>query len=572
MSPRRAVAFPRSSLRSKFLLIVLAGGFVPLGLVGLWLARSTQRSGEQLLRTRLDSALVHAARGVGNQWVVRRSALLSIGDDSIVRTDLRLASAGGTARARIPLPALAPAFAGLRAATQLIVVYDESATPLWVLDADSAGAPLLVPAADSLRVGGGPTEDALIVRLPIREAGGGATIGTIAARFPVGTLLPLTAGIAAGAVFGIIDRATGSTFATLPFDAMLLRRERFFWGGEDWLTASRTLDDPFIELLAAAPSGAFTIPFESATRRGVLALLLVAAVAMAVTVLLTHRVTRSLLQLADAAEAVTRGDLERHVRPLGEDEVGRLARAFNTMTENLRRTLAELSQRHAVVAVGEFASALAHEIRNPLSAVRLNLQHVEERLAADTALREPVHRALRDVDRLDRTVAGALRVARTGRMAMGPTNVRSALEAATRAAAAEFAAQQVVLDPLPAQPTVMMVRGNSAALEQLFLNLLLNAAQASRPGSRAGIDIDVDVETVLITVRDSGAGFEADARVRAFEAFFTTKAEGTGLGLTVARRIAAAHGGAIEIESAPGVGARVLVRLPLAHAFSLASW
>jgi signal transduction histidine kinase len=565
-----------TSLRSKFLLVMLGAGVLPLGLVGLWLTRSTQRSGEALLRSRLDATLVRAAQETGQRWVTRRSALLGIGDDPDVRRLLRESNSGGAVVGSVSLPVdeggPVAGLIDLREAAQLVIVSDARSKALWILDADSSGSPVLVPAADSLRVLGGPSADVLPVRLPVQNAMGTDTLGLIEARFRPGGLVPVLSGSAAsgGAVFAVVDRRSGAVMASLPFDPALMRRDRFTWGGEEWFAASRTLDDPEIEILAAMPAGAFTLPFEDAARRGIIALALVAVAGFTLTIVLTRRITRSLVQLVDAAEAVTRGDLDRRVEPRTRDEVGRLASAFNAMTDSLRTTLGELSQRQAIAAVGEFASALAHEIRNPLSAIRLNLQHLEERVSDDAALRDPVGQVLRDVNRLDQTVAGALRVARTGRMTMERTDLRVPLEAAVRGSMADFERRRAVLDPLPAMNEVY-VRGNSAALEQLFLNLLLNAAQACEPGGHAGVELDVDGDYVNVTIRDSGSGFADDAQRRAFEPFFTTKAEGTGLGLTVARRIVASHGGRIDIESPAGAGTRVRVRLLLGRPNGLRS-
>jgi signal transduction histidine kinase len=261
---------------------------------------------------------------------------------------------------------------------------------------------------------------------------------------------------------------------------------------------------------------------------------------------------------------VTRGELDRHVEPGTRDEIGRVTHAFNTMTESLRRTLAELSQRQAVAAVGEFASALAHEIRNPLSAMRLNLQHVQERLPIDAPANEPLRQVLRDIDRLDGTLGSALRIARTGKMSLEPVELRIPLEAAMRIAAPEFERRGVILEPLPVPDRATRMLGDSSALEQLFINLLLNAAQACEPGARAGVRTAVAGDSVTVTVWDTGRGFAPEAKNRAFDPFFTTKAEGTGLGLTVARRIVLAHRGEVAISSAPGGGTEVRVEFPVA--------
>jgi signal transduction histidine kinase len=232
------------------------------------------------------------------------------------------------------------------------------------------------------------------------------------------------------------------------------------------------------------------------------------------------------------------------------------------MIAHLRRTLKDLSERQAVAAVGEFASALAHEVRNPLSAMRLNLQHLDEQLTNQPELRPGVSQALRDIDRLEKTVAGALRVARTGNMAMSAIELRPVMEAALSSAAPEFALRRAVLERNWPVADNVIVRGNAAALEQVFLNLLLNAAQAMEPGGRAGVDVKRVDARVVVTVWDTGSGMNDDERARVFEPFYSTKQEGSGLGLTVAKRIVTAHRGAIDVESAPGAGARVRIALP----------
>ena len=108
--------------------------------------------------------------------------------------------------------------------------------------------------------------------------------------------------------------------------------------------------------------------------------------------------------------------------------------------------------------------------------------------------------------------------------------------------------------------------GDAIALEQLLLNLLLNSAQAMGPGGRASVVVDIDGSDVRVVVTDTGGGISAEDLEHVLDPFFSTKADGTGLGLPIARQVAAAHGGSLKIESVPGEGTRVEVRLPLAAA------
>jgi two-component system sensor histidine kinase AtoS len=276
---------------------------------------------------------------------------------------------------------------------------------------------------------------------------------------------------------------------------------------------------------------------------------------------LTRRITRPLERLAEASGALARGELDRRFVEEGPDEIERLGRAFNVMAVSLSRTLRRLSQREAVAAIGEFASSLAHEVRNPLTSIRLDLERARERLADRNRAEELLTRALHQIDRLDETVGGSLRIARSGSLTMSQVHLQEPVQAAMRAAAPMFDARgaRLVAGDWPGEAIV--VRGNAGALEQLFLNLLLNAADALDGAGIARLEVEPSADGVCVTVRDNGRGIPPAALDRVWEPFYTTKADGTGLGLPIARRIAHAHGGELTIESTPGAGTTVRVHL-----------
>ncbi len=191
----------------------------------------------------------------------------------------------------------------------------------------------------------------------------------------------------------------------------------------------------------------------------------------------------------------------------------------------------------------------------------MDLQRAEEH-STDPEAQKLVARTLRSVERLDATVTGALRVARSGKIERRAIDLRTPLVAAMESALPEFAASGATLERLPDGMTALPVQGDAAALEQLFLNLLLNAAQALEPGGRSGVKIAHDDGTITVSVWDTGPGLSAEARERLFEPFFSTKPDGTGLGLAVAQRIAAAHGGDVRAEAREPSGTTMRVRLP----------
>lgn len=541
------------SFRARILLLVLGVGLVPLGLVGWWLTRSAARSGEELLRARLDESLDHAAADIGSHWTHQRSALLSLAETQTVQRTL----AAGAAPSRDVPPELRQLFSALDLTVERVTIRDSADRALWSLERK----PSTAQSNESLS--GTP----LTVRLGIYERVNGHRLGTLLASLNATSLLSALSNAPAvgGAVITILDPTTGVSLLSVPFDPKNLSVDRFQWAGEQWLAEHRSLGEPSADLVAAAPLGPFTQPFERAARRGLWLLVAAAMVALVVAALITQRMTRALSRLADAAEAVSAGDLSRKTETSRNDEFGRVARAFNSMTDSLGRTLKELSHREALAAVGEFAAELAHEVRNPLTSIRVDLQLVEERLPKDSPLREIQHGALAEIERLDGTVSGVLQLARSGQIELRPLDLREPVLAAEHAARPEFDLRGALIEIiLPESP--VFVRGDSAALRQLILNLLLNAAQALAPGCRAVLDVRVEGDQATVTLRDDGPGIPADTLARVREPFFSTKAEGTGLGLAIAERVVRAHGGAMEIESAPGAGTVVRVRLALALA------
>jgi two-component system sensor histidine kinase HydH len=215
--------------------------------------------------------------------------------------------------------------------------------------------------------------------------------------------------------------------------------------------------------------------------------------------------------------------------------------------------------------VGEFAASLAHEVRNPLTSIRVDLQRIEEALPEDSETRDLLQRALSQVERLDHSVSGALRVARSGHIESEPVDLRESLRAAAHEAEPAFARSGGLLEPLELGSDPLWVSGNLAALEQLFLNLLLNAAEALEGSGRAGIEVQQVRAGVRICVWDRGRGIAPEDLDRVFDPFYSTRPEGTGLGLAIAQRIAAAHGAELLIESSPGSGTQVALVLARAE-------
>lgn len=539
------------SFRTRILLVVLTVAVIPLALIGLWLTRSASRSGEELLRTRLEEALERTVARIGSNWLKQRSDLLFIGEDDAVQQALL---AGETPASTPPISAR-ERFDSLDESIRSVSILDLAGTTLWTLNRD-----------EELR---GPSRPATLrVELPVHQRFPSRELGRLVVDLGAGGLLgdPGGSPALAGMLLSLVDANRGVALLPLPFDPGLMTGETFSWGDDDWLTVRQQMTEPPLVLVVAGPLSAFAGPFEDAARQGTLLLAVVALAGLAAAWLLSRRLTRSLDRLVVAADAVSRGELEAQVQEAGNDEVGRVAQAFNTMTASLRHTLAELADRERLAAVGEFAATLAHEVRNPLTAIRIDLQRVEERLPDDSPLREPQARALREISRLDATVSETLDVARNGRWGAAPIDLAVPLRAAAEAASPAYDERNATLDARSLAARLPSVRGDVSTLEQLFLNLLLNAAAALGPGGRAWIEVEENAEHAVVRIRDTGTGIPPEMLERVFQPLYTTRPDGTGLGLTVAQRIVEQHEGAIEIESEVGEGTTVVVQLPLGRA------
>lgn len=318
-----------------------------------------------------------------------------------------------------------------------------------------------------------------------------------------------------------------------------------------------------MEIVIGAPVAAYISPFARAAKVGVTALALVTLLALVLTTVLATRLSASLRTLVTASDGVSRGEFGQQVTPAGPTEIRHVGVAFNVMTESLRRTLAELSHRSALAAVGEFATSLSHEVRNALTSIRVDLQRAAKKPPGDAAARELVQRALDNIVHLDASVGGALRVARSAHSAMSPVNVRAVLRAAADVVVGSFAALPATLDFADASANPILVRGGAPALEQLFTNLLFNAAQALHADGRVSVTTSVDASHVKVTIADNGIGMDEQQLAAARAPGFSSKARGTGVGLAIARQICAAHDGELTIASAVGAGTTVEVRIPM---------
>jgi signal transduction histidine kinase len=311
--------------------------------------------------------------------------------------------------------------------------------------------------------------------------------------------------------------------------------------------------------------------FEDAQRRlaslyrNILLLWLCAmTVGFALTYLLARRIVEPVEQLDRAAAEVARQNYAIEVPVRGEDELGRLARTFNTMCASIRQARADLIRQERISTIGRLSGSIVHDLRNPLAAIYggaemlvdadLPPAHVK-RLAAN------IYRASR---RMQELLQDLLNVSRGKRSQPEVCRLRELALAACEGLAATAEQQQVVLDlEIPGEMEVPLERSR---VERVFANLIGNALEAMVGPGEVRITAEIKDGSALVHVEDTGPGIAPEIRARLFEPFVSAgKRNGLGLGLALSRQTVLDHGGDMWVESAPGRGARFSFRLPGAH-------
>lgn len=547
-------------LRTQILLVVLGGAILPLGLVGVWLTRSAVRSGEALLQSHLETSAERLAAAIEGRWRFRQAELsLIAGNDATVR------AVSGAAMAPADSAYLLQLASDVDRTVPVIVLRDRAGNIRWSSDPGSRMVERGAQGGSGLAGAPPQAGPQIRVELPILDALG-ERVGTATVSVALSALLPADSArpIVPGAQLAV--RATDPESTLLPLRASIPFPDstQFAIGDSAWMATQRYLTEPALAIAMAAPLAPYVDPFERAAGIGVVALAVVSLLAMLLVAAIATQIIRPLDTLAAAAEAVSTGALDQRVVVAGPREVRHVGQAFNVMTEQLRRTIEELSRRSALAAVGEFATSLSHDVRNALTAIKVDLERAERREVSDPVAQELVERAVNNVARLESVVTGALRVARSGQTPLEDFDLREPIEEAAATVRGTLATIKATLH-LRVGEEPMPMHGDRVALQQLFGNLLFNAAQALHPGGEVRVSAEVTASEASIAIADNGVGIATELLDQMGTPAFPSRRVGTGLGIPIAQRIAAAHGGALTLESEAGRGTVVRVRLPLVN-------
>jgi signal transduction histidine kinase len=283
---------------------------------------------------------------------------------------------------------------------------------------------------------------------------------------------------------------------------------------------------------------------------------------------MARRILSPILILNKGVKMVGEGEVGVEIPVVGEGEIKELALSFNKMSVKLKELIDEIKEAQEnlvrtekLYAIGEFSAGVAHEIKNPLTSIKMLIHTVAQKKQAVSSKDFAVIEG--EINRIDRIIKEFVALARPKRSEKTDVNVNNILEDVVLLTRTQMKQSRIrlacsFLNNLP------QVKGNHDSIKQVFLNLVLNALQAMNgDGGTLTIETSVNNGSVQTMITDTGFGIPESNLKKIFDPFFTTKADGTGMGLAIAHNIVSDHSGKLNIESKPEIGTIVKVVLPL---------
>ncbi|HLB00230.1 MAG TPA: ATP-binding protein, partial [Bacteroidota bacterium] len=252
------------------------------------------------------------------------------------------------------------------------------------------------------------------------------------------------------------------------------------------------------------------------------------------------------------------------------DEISNLITTFNALVDRLNEAHARLHQLHQeqlehadrLATTGEMAASMAHEIRNPLAGVLGALQVIDSDLPGDDLNKPIIQEMMVQMERMNLAVNDLLSYARPAPPKFDSTDLNGIIDRTVSIMTSQARRKNVTVD-LALDRGLPRLTADRKLLQQLLWNIILNALQATDDGGRVSVSTGSGNGSVTVTIRDSGKGILRSDRENIFKPFYTTKHQGTGLGLTISRRIVEQHQGTIALESGETPGTTCTITLPI---------
>lgn len=292
-------------------------------------------------------------------------------------------------------------------------------------------------------------------------------------------------------------------------------------------------------------------------------LLISAGTALTAFVFLRRIVISPILGLEKAAESIGRGNFTTPIQADSQDEIGDLGRALARMQQEVASSTGRQIQAEKMVTLGEIAAGIAHDLRNPLFAIRSNIKYLRRRGEVDEVEEEVYGEVEEGIERIGRIVDAINEFARNHPPEFAPHHLSEIVEHSVALLGRQLERRGIGLE-VDVPHDLPPIEADQHKLEQVLVNLLSNALHAVEGhGDRIRVTARPAGDHVRLSVSDNGQGVRPEILDRIFDPFFTRTPRGTGMGLTIVRRLVDQHHGRIAVESEAGHGATFHVDLPL---------
>lgn len=286
------------------------------------------------------------------------------------------------------------------------------------------------------------------------------------------------------------------------------------------------------------------------------------------TVFLSNQLTKPLQIIQSGLNKISRGNLKTKVEVTSRDEIGSLAVAYNQMVERLDETQQELMKAERESAWKEMAQQVAHEIKNPLTPMKLNLQHLQRQLEANPdniqelgpVIEKTAANIIEQIESLNKIASDFSKFAKPVSEPLQPLNIYHLLDSVVHL----YRPDSDITIQTHKKENELIVNGVEDELRRVFINLIKNALEASdQKKPKIEIFVKKSRTEIVIEVKDNGSGIDKEDMDKIFLPKFSTKSSGTGLGLAITKQIIEAHHGNISFTSKKGVGTRFYIHLPI---------
>ncbi len=441
-----------------------------------------------------------------------------------------------------------------------------------------AAAPRFPEQSSGFFLENGELYDIVVTPVYVDSTGGQALLDVLVAGYPVdaGVAQELT-GATGGSEFLFLaeGRVIASTLNPRATAAVVARMAGARATGQvsDGVVEYARLETPLLDI-NRKPVGEICIlrSFEDARQRisamktNIVLLWLVAvSLGLLLTYFLARRIVEPVKQLDRAAAEVARQNYAIQVEVNSQDEMGRLARTFNTMCASIRQAREELIRQERISTIGRLSGSIVHDLRNPLAAIYGGSEMLVDADLPPAHVKRLAGNIYRASRRIQELLQDLLNVSRGKTQAAEMCRLREVALAACDSLGAVAGAQGVAIGlEIPAEIELPLERNR---MERAFVNLIGNALEAMPEGGEVRLAARLENGMALVEVADNGPGIAAEIRHQLFQPFVSAgKRNGLGLGLALTRQTVLDHGGDLWVESEPGRGARFLFRLPGAHA------